>query len=111
MTVMMVRRTAKDLCGAFYEMNRTDRFRKFWPDQKQYIARNWPDFVEEARTSLAGLLGQSTTPDYLKRQIFEALEDDNERTQSAYVGDHAADRMILKPDEPGQIEQELFWKH
>ena len=110
MTVMLVRRTAKDIAGAFYEQNRTDRFRKFWPDQDQYIARNWPDFVEEARSTLAGLLGQKTTSEHLKREIFDALQEDNERQLRTSARQHDAGRMILKPDEPGKIEQELFWK-
>jgi hypothetical protein len=108
---MMVRRTAKDIAGAFYEENRSERFRKFWPDQKEYIARNWPDFVEEARGALAGLLADKGTAEHIKEEIYEALQEDNRRQMQHGGEQHDAGRMIMRADEPGQIEQNLFWKN
>lgn len=112
MTVMLIRRTAKDLAGAFYEKDHSERFRKFWPDQKQFIGRNWPDFVVMARTILTDMLRQNATPPWQKEEIYEALLEDSKRSQrstaqSSQVGKGS---FVLKQAEPGKIEQAIFYK-
>ena len=83
MTVQLIRRTAKDMAGAYYEMQRTDRFRKYWADQKVYIRECWPHFVVSARDTLTHMLTLSTTPAHVKQEIYEALVEEHNRGQSA----------------------------
>lgn len=104
---MLVRRTAKELCAAFYEADRSERFRKFWPDIKQYIARNWPEFVDPARGVLASMLGRSDVSEHVKKEIYEALQEDHERQERYHGNQHDSGRFALKLEEPGKIEQKV----
>lgn len=79
MTIRLVRQTAKDICGAHYELDRSTRFRQFWPNQRDYIRYNWPHFVEAARATLARMLGNPMVPQYQKDEIAEALIEDAHR--------------------------------
>jgi len=110
MTVSLVRKTAKELAGAFYEDNHSDRFRKFWPSQKVFIARNWPSFVEIARVTLTELLRCDGTPEYQKTEIYEALCEDNERQIRGRHTDVGKGRMTLNPDRPGAMERKMFYQ-
>lgn len=108
MTVQLIRLTAKDLAGAFYEEDRSDRFRKLWPDVRQFTARNWPNFVPMARAILTGMLDpHSNTVQSLKDEIYEALIEDHRRSQGQR-GVKVGMGLKLRPDQPGTLEQKVF---
>lgn len=66
--------TAKDMAAAFYEeLAHDNEFYKFYPAQLNFIKYEWHRFVEPARQTLSRMLGMSTTPEWQKEQIFEAL--------------------------------------
>lgn len=82
MTTTLVRRTAKELAGAFYDqmdvfqdgrVERSARFRQECTDQKAFIKKHWPDFVKTARKVLAHMLHQPGTPQSQKDAIYDAL--------------------------------------
>lgn len=80
MTVRLIRMMAKDFAGEFYEQNqRSLRFRRQWPDQDQYAARNWAHFVDMSRAALAALLARPDYPQHLKDAIYADMLEDNER--------------------------------
>ena len=110
MTVSLVRKTAKELAGAFYEDDHSDRFRKLWPSQKTFIARNWPSFVEIARVALTELLHREGTPEYQKIEIYEALCEDNERQIRGKHTDVGRGTLSLNPDHPGSLERKMFYQ-
>lgn len=117
MTVMLVRRTAKEIAAAWYELPaRSDRFREFWPDIRQFVARNWPTFVEDvvgpegsmmkgARSVLTDMLTNPSVAQHVKDEIFAALKEDHER-QAKYDGpQHDSGRFALQRENPGKVEQ------
>ncbi len=111
MTVMLIRRLAKDLAAADYDRTRvrgSERFGKFWPNEKTFVGRTWPSYITEARATLSQMLGRTDIPEYQKEEIYEALLEDRDRTlkgQSAKVG---RGLLKLRPDEPGTLERRLF---
>lgn len=90
MTTALIRRTAKDLAGAFYEGNdvlhdgratRTEKFRREVTNQKAFIWVYWPKFVPMARLILAHMLTEPGHSQSEKDAIFDALlKDQNFRT-------------------------------
>lgn len=97
---MLIRRTAKDIAGAFYEQNRTERFRKAWPDQRAYIAKCWPHFVVTAKDTLLELLRRPSTPQHHKQQIYDAfLEDSRRREQTPLIFQKSVQQTHLGPRE------------
>lgn len=84
MTVRLIRMMAKDFAGEFYEQNqRSLRFRRQWPDQDQYAAKNWPHFVDIARGALAALLARPDYPQHLKDAIYADMLEDNDRQRNS----------------------------
>ena len=75
----LIRETAKELAGAFYDMNRTPEFRQKAGKQRQFIKMYWKDHVELAYETLSALLGQPGTADPVKEKIYEALIEFSER--------------------------------
>lgn len=70
----LIAQTAKEMAAAFYEeAARDNEFYVFYPQQKMFINREWKRFVEAARKMLAVMLGYSTTPEWQKEQISDAL--------------------------------------
>lgn len=70
----LIAETAKEFAGAFYEeVAHDDTFYKYYPKQKFFIQREYRRFIETARLQLSKMLGMSTTPEWQKEQIFEAL--------------------------------------
>lgn len=105
MTVQLIRHQAKELAGAFWEADRTERFRNFYPDVRQFIGRHWPDFVPAARNLLVDCLSRKDLSDRLKTEISDALIEDNRRAVRAPA--HDRHRMLLRQDHPGQLEQKV----
>jgi hypothetical protein len=74
-THKLIAATAREFAGAFYEeaASGSDDFFKYYPNQRMFVRREWKRFVEVARKQLAAMLGFSTTPEWQKEEIFEAL--------------------------------------
>ena len=78
---VLIRKTAEEIAGCFYELSRTDRFRAEAGSQKQFIHRHWKDHLGNAVQSLAGLLGQPGFPEDQKLKIHDALIEFHERAK------------------------------
>jgi len=78
---ILIRKTAEEIAGCFYELSRTDRFRTEAGSQKQFIRRHWKDHLGNAVQSLAGLLGQPGFPEDQKLKIHDALIEFHERAK------------------------------
>lgn len=76
---LLIKNTSKEIAGAFYDMNRTERFRKFAGTQDHFVRRHWKDHVDTAVECLAGVLGLPGTPDDQKELIYDALTEFNEK--------------------------------
>lgn len=74
-THKLIAATAREFAGAFYEeaASNDNDFYKYYPNQRFFIRREWKRFVEVARKQLTAMLGMSTTPEWQKEEIFEAL--------------------------------------
>ena len=110
MTVRLVRVQAKKLAEAFFEGDdeaRTERFRSFFPDIKEFVGRMWPQFVPAARAILADMLERRDVAQHLKDEIYDALVEDNKRSVGAPAFNEDGRLMLLKPDEPGKVEQKF----
>lgn len=110
MTSPLIKKTAEDLAGAYFEEERSERFRKLWPDVRQFIGRNWPNFVTIARAILTEMLRRVDTPDAQKEEIYEALLDDRNRSQRRRDAKVGRGKITLNPDQPGKLEQHVFYK-
>jgi hypothetical protein len=82
MTVQLIRHTAKEFAGIFYDGNRSLRFRGQKISQKQFVAHAWIHFVDAARSVLTDMLTQPGVPDRQKHKIYEALIEDRKREQA-----------------------------
>jgi hypothetical protein len=71
----LVKKTAEEMAGAFYELQagRDNRFYKQWPRVDLFIRKNWRNFIVTARQVLGTMLGRAATPPHMKAQIYEAL--------------------------------------
>ena len=84
---LLIRKTAKELCGEFYELARTDYFRLVNKDekhrkpvkQKEFIRHNWDKYVPTAIDVLAAMLQTKDLPEDQKEAIYEALVQFNDR--------------------------------
>lgn len=76
---LLIKKTSKEIAGAFYDMNRSDRFRRNAGTQDHFVKHHWKDHVETAVECLAALLGMPGTPDNQKEEIYEALTKFNKR--------------------------------
>lgn len=74
----LVKKTAEEMAGAFYELqaSRDNRFYRAWPNQRLFIQRNWRNFIVTARQVLGTMLGRASTTPEAKVQIYEALTRD-----------------------------------
>lgn len=110
MTVMLIRQLAKQMAGAFYEENRSERFRKLWPDRRQFIARSWVGFVDQAEKTLISMLHDKTTPEYTKEEIYKAILEQRERDTGPGVRGvkPGVGSLNLNPLHPGTMERKVF---
>ena len=81
----LIRKTAEEFAGEFYDGERTPKFRlagaKYGLTEKAYIRRYWTNFVEIAIQVLAHILEQPSTPEEQKREIYDAILDYRERSR------------------------------
>lgn len=109
MTEHTIRSTAKSLAAADWDNGEhSDRFRKFWPDVKQFIARNWPTYVPMARTILTAQLTDKITPQHLKDAIYDALVEDRRREMLSPGVKVGRGELNLNPLHPGRMERKIF---
>lgn len=73
----LIKKTAQDFAGCFYEEEaRLDNnFFKRFPKQKEFIAMTWNLFIPAARETLAKMLALPYS-DVIKEEIHEALQLD-----------------------------------
>ncbi len=98
MTVQLIRRTAKELAGAFYEQNyRSKAFRQAFPSVRDYLAGTrhrpdgtivqrdpgWMHFVQAAKGILATSLRDGTMSNHEKERISEQLIEEANRGMKA----------------------------
>lgn len=75
----LIKNTAKEIAGAFYDMNRTERFRKSVGSQDNFVRRHWKDHVPTAIECLGGVLGLPGTPQDHKDAIYDAITTFHDR--------------------------------
>lgn len=76
----VIRKTAEEIAGAFYEQRRTDQFRKEAGAQRYFIRRHWKRHVGQAIESLSGLLGMKGLPEDQKTVIYDAITEFYDRS-------------------------------
>lgn len=78
----LVAETAKNLARAAYEhiAVRNNEFFAQNPSMEAFVAKTWPGFVEDARTTLVKMLSGSY-PEELKQEIYQAIVLDNQLTR------------------------------
>jgi len=82
----LVKKTAQEVAGAFYDMNRSERFRQYAGTQDAFVAAAWKDHIQTAVDLLAQLLAMPGTSDHEREAIYDALTEfsgrSTERTPS-----------------------------
>jgi hypothetical protein len=63
------------MAGCFYDMDRSETFRRTWPNQKEYVDMKWAHFVPAVREVYSELLGRPSISPEQKEEIYEALID------------------------------------
>lgn len=69
----LIRKTAEEICGVFYDDPRSERFRQNAPRERDFIKRYWPKHVENAVQALSMLLGEPGFPEAEKQKIYDAI--------------------------------------
>lgn len=69
----LIKHTAKEIAGAFYDMNRTEQFRQLAGTQRQFVRKYWTDHVPVAIECLTGVLAMPGTSEHEKLEIYDAL--------------------------------------
>jgi hypothetical protein len=77
---LLIRNTAEEIAGAFYDMNRTDQFRQKAGTHRRFVRQHWKDHVPTALECLAGVLGLPGTPDDQKEVIYVAIQEFHARS-------------------------------
>lgn len=78
---LLIRKTAEEVTGAFYEMNRSDKFRQYAGAQRRFVRQCWKDHVQTAIDLLTQMLAMPGTSDHVKDEIYDALIEFKERSQ------------------------------
>lgn len=73
----LIKKTAQEIAGAAYEqLAQDDTFFKIWPNQKDFINKNWSAFIKETRRVLATMLADPNFNEVAKADIADALIKD-----------------------------------
>lgn len=75
----LIKKTAQEIAGCFYDQNRTDQFRAEAGSQDHFVKRHWKSHIGLAIESLAGLLGNRGIPEDQKELVHEAILEFYER--------------------------------
>lgn len=127
MTERTIKALALELAGAFYEGNRSDRFRskvertpakrlvvdertgqlvertvmvpffEAYPNARTYQRAHWPLFYELARQQLTSMLGRPGVSEFKKQAIFKAITEDREQQ----LREQARGKVVNQPH--GQV--------
>lgn len=122
MTVQLIRQTAKELAGAFYEQARRSAiFRQHYPNAHDYIhgiahlpsgkivkqdTPNWCRFVDHAKSSLVDMLTSKTTSQHMKDAIEGALKENYIRSQKP-----GAKRVMQIDLGPREDQKQAYSEH
>lgn len=119
MTHILIRRTAKDIAGAFHDSERSEMFRRAFPTPRDFVGGyahrrdgtilkvdpGWWHFVDMAKETLAKMLHDKSVSQHEKDRIYEALIENGIRGT-----DVAAQRIIqtsLERREDAPLEQTM----
>jgi|SRR5579859_980293 len=64
---------AYDIAGAFYENNRSEKFRSSWPNVYEYADANKKAFVAQARADFSRILADPHGDEKQKRRVYLAM--------------------------------------
>lgn len=114
MTERTVRSLAKEFAGKFYEESqRSLRFRRTWPDQRDYVSKNWPHFVDISVQTLGAMLHRRDVPEHRKEEIYRALIEQHEKEaaspnaltpiQAVFDYDDKAEKRSLSESTPDRL--------
>jgi hypothetical protein len=92
--IRMLCNDAKEIAGEFHNMNRSEKFRRNWPNEYVYADANWKSFMEAARAMYAARLGDPKTPPGDARRIHLALVLDAMTRQGAETDN----RLQIRPN-------------
>jgi len=101
MTSKLVKKTAKELAGAFYQgedalhdgrIGRTDTFRSSGISERQFVNEYWPDFVKMARKILAHMIQEPGRTDMERDEIYDALLEE----RGAWTDEQLAAPSIIR---------------
>lgn len=78
----LVKKTAQELAGAFYEWQAGhsrygDDFYSKYPNVRAFMERDWPNFVRAAKEAMTDQLKDVAVSPMEKEQIYEALLNDS----------------------------------
>jgi hypothetical protein len=81
MVHVLVKKTAQEMAGAYYEWQattgkRANDFYKNYPSIDAFIRRDWKNFVRIAKEVLTSMLTDPTVTEIEKTEIYDALIDD-----------------------------------
>lgn len=75
----LIRKTAKELAGAYYEFAAHDnQFYKHFPSVDKFIRREWASFVKVAKETLVACLNSPNLTTAEKEEIYDALLADRD---------------------------------
>lgn len=66
---------AKEMAGCFYDRDRSEPFRRTFPNQDEYVRLKWPHFVAGVRAAYAELLMHPNVSEAEKEAMYDALLD------------------------------------
>lgn len=81
MVHVLVKKTAQEMAGAYYEWQathtkRANDFYANYPSLDKFVRRDWPNFVRVAKEVLASMLADLNVSEIEKWDIYEALSND-----------------------------------
>lgn len=82
MVHVLVKKTAQEMTGAYYEWQatsgkRANDFYANYPSCDAFVRRDWKNFVRVAKEVLTSMLTDPTVSEIEKTEIYEALIDDS----------------------------------
>jgi hypothetical protein len=120
MTVQLIRVTAKELAGVFYEQaQRSEAFRRAFPNVREYLRGrahrrdgttvqedpNWWRFVDLAKRTMTAQLRDPNISPIVKEAIAEAL------IEEAHRGSKAKARQVMQSNLDKREDQKLAYTH
>ena len=109
MTVQTIRQVAKELAANDWDQGtHSERYRKLWPDVKQYVGRAWPQYVPMAKLILVEMLQDKTTSQSIKDAVYDALVEDGTRNANRKGVTVGRGTLNLNPEHPGRMERKIF---